>query len=373
MSAHGPDAHGHGAGNGVSVLASGVLVVGAGLVGASVGLALRRAGVDVRLRDAAPDVVDQAVRLGAGRPELPGEAPASLAVIAVPPEAVAGVVASVLEGGRAEYATDVASIKELPAAMVRERVGDAGRYVGSHPMAGREVSGPNAALPDLFDGRPWVLCPDDGTHQQAVTRALTVARSVGATPITMTAQEHDAAVALVSHSPHIVAALMAGRFADVTAHDVRLAGPGVADVTRVAAGDPDLWSEILAANAAAVTPVLHALRSDLDRVLDVLEAPAADRAVLREVLSSGADGRARLPSKHGEHVEYATVAVVVEDRPGQLAQLFADSGDAGINVEDVRIDHSPGQAVGLVELDVRSGSEQQVTATLRARGWTIHG
>ncbi|PZF82615.1 prephenate dehydrogenase [Jiangella anatolica] len=352
-----------------------VLVVGTGLVGTSLGLALTRAGVDVRLADAKPEFLAEAIRLGAGHaePETPAE-PAALAVVAVPPEAVATVVGEVMSGGRAEYATDVASVKVLPTTQVRERVPDPGRYVGSHPMAGREVSGPSAALADLFAGRPWVICPDDGTHQQAVTRALAVARLAGAVPMTMTATEHDAAVALVSHTPHVVAALMAGRLAGAPGHEVRLAGPGVTDVTRIAGGDPELWTEILTANAAAVRPVLAGLRSDLDRLMSALEAPVAGQPVLRELLRDGVDGRSRLPGKHGSaRTEFGTVIVAVDDRPGQLAALFADAGAAGVNVEDVRIEHSPGEPIGLVELDVRPGAEDELTGSLRARGWTIRG
>ncbi|PSL03547.1 prephenate dehydrogenase [Haloactinopolyspora alba] len=361
-------------GDAAAAFPAGVLVVGTGLVGTSVGLALRRVGADVRLRDATPALAREAVSLGAGRLATADDPPASLAVAAVPPEAVGEVVGEILNSGAAEYVTDVASVKALPAARVGEHATDPGRYVGSHPMAGREVSGPAAALPDLFEGRPWVLCPDDGTHQQAVTRALALARMVGAAPITMTADDHDAAVALVSHSPHVVAALVAARFTAVAEQQVRLAGPGVADVTRVAGGDPELWTEILTANAGAVSAVLRGLRGDLDRVLEALETSADDRRNLRDVLRSGVDGRARLPGKHGTaHTEFATLVVVVDDRPGQLAALFADVGTAEVNVEDVRIDHSPGQPVGLVELDVRPGAEDQLGDVLRGRGWTIRG
>ncbi|MFW5899535.1 MAG: glycoside hydrolase family 2 TIM barrel-domain containing protein, partial [Jiangellaceae bacterium] len=182
---------------------------------------------------------------------------------------------------------------------------------------------------------------------------------------------HDAAVALVSHAPHVVAALMAGRMLDAPDHEVRLAGQGVSDVTRVAAGDPALWTEILTSNSAAVAQVLRRLRGDLDRVLEALESEGGP--ALGELLAAGADGRARLPGKHGEpHVEYATVAVVVDDRPGQLAALFADAGAAGVNIEDVRIEHSPGQPMGTVELDVRPEAGGELAAGLRKRGWTVH-
>lgn len=353
-------------------LEQGVLVVGTGLLGTSLGLALRRAGVDVRLHDLDADALAQAVDLGAGRPRRAGPA-AGLAVVAVPPAATGEVVADVLDHGLAEYATDVASVKVMPAARVRKLATEPGRYVGGHPMAGREVAGPSSALVDLFAGRPWVLCPDERTDPHAVTRALAVARLVGAVPVTMPAADHDAAVALVSHAPHLVAALVAGRLAGAPDHEIRLAGPGVSDVTRVAAGDPVLWTEILAANAAAVADVLADLRADLDRALAALASPGG-RDDLTRLLRSGTDGRGRLPGKHGAPpTDYATVEVVVDDRPGQLAALFADAGRAGVNVEDVRIEHSPGQQVGTVELDVRPGADAALTGALRAAGWRVRG
>lgn len=353
------------------VLGGDVLIVGTGLLGASLGLALRRVGVDVRLRDSNASALDEAIQRGAGRLEGPDDDPAGLAVVAVPPEAVGVVVVELLADGAADYVTDVASVKAMPSSYVRSHAEQPGRYVGGHPMAGREVSGPGAAVVDLFEGRPWVLCPDDQTDHQAVTRALAMARLIGANPVTMPAAEHDAAVALVSHAPHVVAALMAGRLAGAPAHEVRLAGAGVSDVTRIAAGDPRLWSEILTANSAAVRSVLSAIRDDLDRVLTALGS--GDEAVsLREVLSAGVDGRARLPGKHGApHVEFATIYVVVDDRPGQLARLFGDADAAGVNVEDVRIEHVPGQPEGVVELDVRPGADQGLTKELRSRGWTV--
>ena len=357
------------------LLNGGVLIVGSGLLGTSLGLALRRAGVDVRLRDRDPDVLAEAVRLGAGRADEQGP-PAAVAVVAVPPEATSAMVIQLLTDGGAEYVTDVASVKAGPVRQVRALAPEPGRYVGGHPMAGREVSGPQGALVDLFEGRPWVLCPDDGTHPHAVTRALAVARTAGAVPVTMPADEHDAAVALVSHAPHLVAAMMAGRFVDAPQHEMRLAGQGVADVTRVAAGDPELWTEILTANAAAVGNVLRGLREDLDRVLTALETSSGPegRAALHEVLGDGVAGRGRLPGKHGSpHVEYATVTVVVDDKPGQLAALFADAGAAGVNVEDVRIEHSPGQPVGMVELDVRPGADAVLAERLRDQGWAVQG
>lgn len=351
--------------------ANGVLIVGTGLLGTSLGLALSRVGIDVRLKDISEDSVAEAVSRGAGRAAKVDDPRASLGVVAVPPEVVGQTVVDLIARGAAEHVTDVASVKELPAAFVRSHAQQPGRYVGGHPMAGREVSGPRAALVDLFEGRPWVVCPDEQTDHEAVTRTFAIARLVGANPVSMPAAEHDAAVALVSHAPHLIAALMAGRLVDAPAHEMRLAGAGVGDVTRIAAGDPRLWSEILTANSAAVAAVLGQVRDDLDGLLGALRGNV-DAEGLSRVLQAGVDGRARLPGKHGAaHVEFATVFIVVDDRPGQLARLFADADAAGVNVEDVRIDHVPGQAEGVVELDVQAGADGTLRDYLSTHGWTI--
>lgn len=366
-----------GASTGPEELSHGVLVVGAGLLGTSVALALTEAGVDVRLRDRDAEALDTALRMGGARVEQDGEAPAALAVVAVPPAQAGVVVADVLGSGAAEYATDVASVKELPAEQVRAGSTTPGRYVGSHPMAGREVSGAAAALPDLFEGRPWVVCPDASTDQQAMVRTLAVARTCGAALVTMSAASHDAAVALVSHAPHVVSALVAGLLVDAPPQQVRLAGPGVTDVTRVAAANPAMWSEILQVNASAVRTVLTGLRDSLDDVLDALQQPVMQNehaAQLDAALQRGVAGRSRLPGKHGMRgVDYDTVTVVVDDRPGQLAAVFAATDHVGVNVEDVRIEHRPGQPVGALQLDVLVGHGATLQDGLRRQGWTVHG
>jgi prephenate dehydrogenase len=348
----------------------GVLVVGAGLLGTSLGLALRRAGVVVHLADRDPDTLAAAAAREAGSP-APPPTTLDLAVVAVPPAATGRAVVELLESGVADYVTDVASVKVLPAREVAARAAAAARYVGGHPMAGREVSGPGAATVDLFRGRPWVLCPSEGSDPAAIAAVQALARTVGAQPVTMPADEHDAAVALVSHAPHLVASLVAARLEHAPEHEVGLAGQGVIDVTRVAAADPRLWTEILEANGAAVREVLAGLRADLDAALAALGETGA--GALTGLLEAGVRGRSRLPGKHGGRpTAYVTVPVTVEDRPGQLAQLFADADAAGVNVEDVRIEHVQGIPTGVVEIAVRPGRDDDLARALRSRGWTVH-
>ena len=257
-------------------------------------------------------------------------------------------------------------------------------------MAGRERPGPAGARADLFVARPWVLTPTEHASVQSVARARALVAACGADLFEMTAERHDEAVALVSHVPQVVATLTAARLNPASRELVALAGQGIRDVTRIAASDPVLWTEILEANAGVVLAVLDELAADLDAVREALnrlvdkstqqssdsttvEAEGAARAELTRLLGEGNRGRARIPGKHGAaRSDYVSVPVVIPDEPGSLASLFVAAGEAGVNVEDVSIEHSPGQRVGLVELLVQPDAADLLAAALRESGWTVH-
>jgi prephenate dehydrogenase len=212
---------------------------------------------------------------------------------------------------------------------------------------------------------------------RSVRRARLLVGLCGGVPVDMDAAAHDSAVALVSHVPQVAASLVAARLAEGPDPALALTGQGLRDVTRVAASDPDLWVDILAANAEPVAQILTELRQDVDAVVHALHEVREDaewaRTSLREVLLRGNAGRARLPGKHGgRSTAYAVVPVVVSDRPGELARLVNDVGRAGVNIEDLRIEHSPGQPVGLVEIAVDPAAETQVTQALTGLGWVVH-
>ncbi len=351
------------------------LVVGTGLIGTSVALALRRHGVVVHLTDRDPVAVRRAADLGAGDP-APPPGQVDLAVVAVAPSATAEVAVGLLTGNVAATVADTAGVKAGVLHDVRRVMGRAAHFVGTHPMAGRERSGPGAARADLFDGRPWVIVESDAAPD-SVGRALAMVELCGGIAVTMDAAAHDAAVALVSHVPQVAATLVAARLAEGPDDALTLTGQGLRDVTRVAASDPDLWIDVLAANADPVAQVLTELRADVDAAIAALheltDDPEWGRTSLRELLVRGNAGRARLPGKHGAPpTSYAVVPVVLADRPGELARLFADAGNAGVNIEDVRIEHSPGQAVGLIELSVAPPVAGQLVEALGALGWVVH-
>ena len=348
-----------------------VLVVGAGLLGTSIALALRRHDVDVALRDISVENVRIATVLGAANVDADAVHP-QLVVVAVPPDHLADEVVRALTSTDA-VVTDVGSVKAAPLAATRGRVGSAelARYVGSHPMAGSERSGPFAASAALFDGRPWAVAPHEDADPAAVDLVVELARVCGATPVTFRPEEHDQAVARTSHLPHLLASLVAGRLTDAPREHLALSGQGVRDVTRIAAGDPGLWQQIIVANTAALTALLHDVRDDVDTLLTALAG--GDRESVAAVLGRGVDGTAVLPGKHGGAAPASTTAyVVVADHPGELARLFADTSDIGVNIEDLRIDHDPARDYGLVELSVATTSVEHLLESLADRGWTAH-
>jgi prephenate dehydrogenase len=344
-----------------------VLVVGTGLLGTSLGLALRRHGIDVLLSDRNPEHVRTASGLGAGRPhaaERPG-----LVVVAVPPDHVGAEVARALVETDA-LVTDVGSVKTAPLRAL-EGIPGSERYAGSHPMAGSERSGPLAASATLFDGRPWAVTPHESSAPATVAAVVELARLAGGSVVRLSPEEHDLAVARTSHLPHLLAVLVAGRLADAPAEHLALSGQGVRDVTRVAGGDPVLWEQIVTGNASAVAGLLTQVRDQLDVLIDAVSQ--GEREPLAAILERGLAGTLAIPGKHGAPPRpTGSVFVSVPDHPGELARLFADAGESQVNIEDVRIDHDPARDTGQVELVVDEARAEHLMASLEARGWAIH-
>ncbi|HEV2376876.1 MAG TPA: prephenate dehydrogenase [Streptosporangiaceae bacterium] len=356
------------------------VVLGTGLIGTSIALALREHGVQVWLSDRDQGAARLAADLGAGEVLPANGAPrADIAVLAVPPAAVASSLARAQAAGLARAYTDVASVKVLPLEQARALGCDLSSFVAGHPMSGRERSGPAAARADLFLGRPWVLCPHE-TGDAALAAATELVRCCRASLVQASAAEHDRWVALVSHAPHVVAAAMATRLTGAPDTALALAGQGLRDVTRVAAGDAGLWAGILAANAAPVADVLAAAAADLaalaQALTEVAQAPDPGQApslkVVTALLEEGVAGVARIPGKHSKpRRDYAVVQVVIRDAPGELARLFQAAGEAGVNIEDLGIEHSPGLPVGVAELTVQPEDAARLTEALAAAGWPV--
>ncbi|WP_407359284.1 prephenate dehydrogenase [Microbacterium sp. LTA6] len=351
-----------------------VRVVGAGLLGASIGHALRAKGVDVVLADTSPSQLRLAIDYGAGRAETADDQPA-LIVVAVPPDVTASVIEAELVRYPDAVVTDVASVKLEPFRTLQERGVDLTRYIGSHPLAGRERGGAISARADLFIGRPWVVCRDEETRPADLALVEALALDVGAMPVEMTPEEHDRSVALTSHVPQVVASLLAGRFATAEDGALRLAGQGVRDTTRIAASAPELWVQILGANAGPVVEILDDLAADLQEISAALRAPEEPgaRRIVAETIRQGNDGVERLPGKHGQNRRFEQLVVMVDDTAGQLGRLFGELGELGVNVEDLRLEHSPGAQFGLAEISVDPAALHGAIVGLQERGWRIAG
>ncbi|WP_199551260.1 prephenate dehydrogenase [Streptomyces sp. N35] len=355
------------------------LVIGTGLIGTSAALTLRSRGVSVHLADHDPEQARMAAALGAGTDEPP-IGPVDLAIVAVPPAHVAVTLADAMRRGVARAYLDVASVKAGPRRELEELGLDLSSYIGTHPMSGRERSGPLAATADLFEGRPWVLTPTRETDTEVLNLALELVALCRAVPVVMDADAHDRAVALVSHMPHLVSSMVAARLENAEETAVRLCGQGIRDVTRIAASDPRMWIDILSANPGPVADLLSAVAADLDETVSALRALQSSDEAKRQggatgietVLRRGNAGQVRVPGKHGSApTAYETVAVLISDQPGQLARIFADAGMAGVNIEDVRIEHATGQQAGVVQLLVDPKVAPALAGALRERGWAL--
>ena len=353
--------------------AAAVHIIGTGLLGASIGLGLRADGLDVTLEDLSPTAQSLAADYGAGRPRSADDPDPVLVIVATPPDVTANTVMRALDAFPGAVVTDVASVKRQPLDQLRSSGADLGRYLGSHPMAGRERGGAIMARADLFIARPWVICRREDTSEASFELVHEVAERLGGTPIEMDPVRHDEAVGLVSHVPQLVSTLLSTQLITAEDSQVSLAGQGLRDVSRLGASDPELWVQILGANAAPVLRVLEGFREDLEAVMRALQDPEASgaRRSLADALAAGNLGVARIPGKHGASERFATITVIIDDRPGQLAKLLTEIGELGINMEDLRMEHSPGAQIGFAEIAVLPEVLEHAVTDLGARGWSI--
>ncbi|MCW2144391.1 prephenate dehydrogenase [Actinoplanes cyaneus] len=357
-----------------------MIVIGTGLIGTSVALAARRAGVTVFLSDRDPVAVRVAEALGAGLAQSP-QRPVDLAVLAVPPAHVGPVIRQAQSSGLALSYTDVASVKGELERIVLRSAPKPSAYVGGHPMAGRELSGPLAASAELFAGRSWVLTPSPVTDEVTTERAKALALLCGGIPVLLSSREHDETVALTSHLPHLMASLLAARFCDAPAGAGQLAGQGLRDVTRIAAGDPALWADIVRANALAVAVALRGMHTDLSRLLaaveDLAEPGPSDRAaaerLVTDVLRRGVRGVTHLRrSGSGAAVPdlSAVLRVVLRRHPGDLARLLSSAATFEISAEQVAAEIDTDGAV-VVRFPVPVQEAELAEIGLRIAGWEI--
>lgn len=350
-----------------------VKIVGVGLLGSSLGLALSRKEIACFLSDSSKANLRLAIEYGAGV-EFTNQEP-QLIVVCVPPDATAEIVARELAAHPTAVVTDVASVKSSVLSELQS-ISPKGvdRYVGSHPMAGREKGGPASARADLFFARPWVITPRDENSDSSVSLVRELALAVGSLPVELSTSEHDSAVALVSHLPQMTASILASELNAGSISELALAGQGLRDTTRIANSDPELWIQILSRNSRALAPHLRKVAERFSAIASAIEKieEAGSLAKIHKVLEEGNQGVEKIPGKHGgKYANYSTVTVIIDDSPGALAQLLTFIGSIGVNLEDLKLEHSPGAQIGLAELQVLPQSVETLVSELTSNGWRL--
>jgi prephenate dehydrogenase len=338
-------------------------VVGTGLIGGSLGLALRQRGWHVTGHDSDPARLARALELGAvdatGSDSL-----AEITFLATPVRSVADAARAAL-AATTGLVTDVGSVKASIVAAV-----DDPRFVGGHPMAGSEQDGIDGADPDLFAGAVWVLTPTAATDDASLSLLRSVIAGLGADVVSLTPDHHDALVAVVSHVPHLTAAALM-RLADdrSTEHRalLRLAAGGFRDMTRVASGHPGIWPDICAENQTAIVDVLDGLLAALQEVRTVVAG--GDRQGLLDVLEQARSARANLPTRLVGGADLSEVRVPVPDRPGVLAEVTTLAGTLDVNIADMEIAHSAEGDRGVLILLVEASAADRLRDGLVEHGF----
>ena len=344
-----------------------VHIIGAGLLGTSIGLKLRSLGTTVSFEDVSSQNAALAMDL-VGSESLVTEP--HIVIVAVSPENAGEVVADGLKRYPKSIVVDVTSIKTKVIAQVRTLSAEQDRFIPTHPVAGREVGGPASAQGDLFEGRVWIMTPlpeNRGADVQAVEDLIL---SLGATPHRMDPTTHDQLFARISHFPQILSTLLAGSLLKVEG-GVELSGQGLRDMTRLAESDSKLWSQIISLNSE---PLLRSI-AEFKSLLIELEVALSkmDHESIAEIFRKGQEGRKLISGKHGgKPRNYMLFHIVIDDRPGVLGELFALCGEAGVNVEDLDLEHSPNQETGLITIAIAPEQDEIFASALKDRGWRFH-
>ncbi len=339
-------------------------IVGLGLIGGSLGMALRSRGWRVSGHDDDAERVERARAMGAI--DDPGiDRNASITFIATPVSAIAATAREAIAGNPKGLVTDVGSVK----ASVVEAVNDP-HFIGGHPMAGSEQEGLEGADAEMFSGAVWVLTPTALTADRDLSRLRSVVASLGAEVVALPPDRHDALVAVVSHVPHLTAATLMGladQRADEHAALLRLAAGGFRDMTRIASGHPAIWPDICAENRVAVLGALDDLIDGLRSVRDVVDR--GDRAALLTRLERARSARANLPSRVARPSDVVEIRVTIPDRAGVLAEVTTLASELGVSIADIEIAHSAEGDKGILIMIVDSAAGDLFRGGLLARGF----
>lgn len=344
-----------------------IRIVGAGLIGTSVGLSLKAAGSTVEMFDIDPN----AMKLAADLVKSETITEPDLIIVTVPISANAEMVLAQLKSYPKSVVCDFASVKSDLLLKVDELSANPENFFSLHPMAGREISGAENARADLFEGRAWIGISDSVKGAKNKVIAQNLVQMCGGTLYWLTSKEHDELVAKISHIPQILSSAIAGSLESLSTENLNLAGQGLRDLTRLASADAALWNQILTENHAAIAPVIDSIINDLERVKQSIED--RDLSELNKFLIKGNKGKSKIPGKHGaKNRDYSYLPIVIDDKPGELARIFNECAKVSVNIEDLSIEHSPGQETGLITLALSSSDCIKLSNHLENQGFKVH-
>ena len=344
-----------------------VRVVGAGLIGTSIALALKSSGKQVEIIDIQPAAQLLAADLVKSEPITQPD----LILVAVPVDAIEEVVLQQISRYPNSLVCDLSSVKSDLQLQVQQLSGNAKNFISLHPMAGREISGAEGARADLFDGRAWIAIENPNANDRAKSIVSELIKICSGTAYWMSASEHDELVASISHLPQILSSALAAQLNNISAEKLNTAGQGLRDVTRLAKSDAQLWSKILISNNQSISKALSTLLNDLSQL--VKDISSKNENNVKSFLQLGIEGKERIPGKHGaKERDYSFLPIVIDDKPGQLARIFNECAQVNVNVEDLNIEHSPGQETGLITLALSQSDCKKLSSHLVEQGFKVH-
>ena len=342
-------------------------IIGTGLIGTSIALNLAEKGWPIELVDISERELELAKALVPSAKKLDS---VELVIVATPPSLALDAIVSAHKLNPQALILDVGSVKSKLQDEVASFPEIEERFIGTHPIAGREKRGAASARSDLFLERAWIICPSEKSPSSALEKIIDLVKTLGANPYIMSPREHDNVLARISHLPQVLSVALASSISDLGG-DLSLAGQGLRDMLRISASDGRLWAEILLANQEDVIDAVEDFQDILESLLEAIEDN--DESKIVEIFDDVKNISKMVSAKHGmKPREYFYLNVVIEDKPGQLSALFNECGEIGVNVEDLNIEHSPKQETGLIRLALSDADANSLESHLKAKGWKVH-
>jgi prephenate dehydrogenase len=344
-----------------------VRIVGGGLIGTSAGLKLKASGSTVEIID----INSHAQKLAQDLVKSEAVAEPDLIIITVPMSTNTELVVEQLNQNPRSIVCDFASVKSDLLVKVAQLSAHSENFLSLHPMAGREINGAENARADLFEGRAWIGISESAVNRNNREMAEKLVKICGGTLYWLESKEHDELVAKLSHLPQILSSAAARSLTKLSEENLNLAGQGLRDLIRLASADAVLWSQILIQNSTAITSVIESIIAQLEEVKESIVRKDSNQVI--KFIQEGNEGKNKIPGKHGvKNRNYSYLPVVVDDKPGELARIFNECAKVAVNIEDLSIEHSPGQETGLVMLALSNDDFQKLSNHLGNLGFKVH-